>query len=219
MLRCDQAPNSPPSGSLAEGRCSRTVPLPPSPPASELLVDALLVLLRLQLELRGRDTAVLVAVLVPEHVPDGLLGVLPGQQAALALLHLSLDEDGELRRGKVWVRARGATLGRRVSGRPAKKGVLSQTDRERPPGRGSKDERRGHGRGTGRAWPSEAHREGMDWTGGVACGRGWRAVFQGFEGVALSEGTVLAWAVAIGREQGCTQEAPAGWWLNGCVGG
>lgn len=63
---------------------------------SELLVNPLLVLIRLQLELVAGDLAVLVAVLVLEHVPDGFLRVLPRQEASFALTDLSLDEGGEL---------------------------------------------------------------------------------------------------------------------------
>lgn len=63
---------------------------------SELLVHPLLVLVSLQLELVAGDPAVLVAVLVLEHVPYGFLRVLPRQEASFALTDLSLDEGGEL---------------------------------------------------------------------------------------------------------------------------
>lgn len=59
-------------------------------------MNQLLVLVRLQLELLGGDLAVLVAVLVLEHVAYGFLPVLPRQEAPFALTDLSLDEGGEL---------------------------------------------------------------------------------------------------------------------------
>lgn len=97
-----------PLPSRAGGDCWKSSPLPTVPRSgrwrgaraqalhSELLVNPLLVLVRLQLELVAGDLAVLVAVLVLEHVPYGFLRVLPRHEASFALTDLSLDEGGEL---------------------------------------------------------------------------------------------------------------------------
>lgn len=63
-------------------------------------MDPLLVFVRLQLELLGGDLAILVAILILEHVSYGFLRILARQEAAFALTDLSLDEGGELRRGE-----------------------------------------------------------------------------------------------------------------------
>lgn len=63
-------------------------------------MDPLLVFIRLQLELLGGDLAILVAILILEHVSYGFLRILAGQEAAFALTDLSLDEGGELQRGE-----------------------------------------------------------------------------------------------------------------------
>lgn len=95
-------------------------PLPPQkwafafgPRPSELLVDPLLVLVRLKLQLFNGDLAILVAILVLEHVPYGFLRVLPRHEASFALTNLRLDEGGELRV-------------RRAQGRAGMRGLLEQ---------------------------------------------------------------------------------------------
>lgn len=105
-------------------------------PPLELLMDPFLVLIRLQLEFLQGDFAILVAVLVLEHVPYGFLWVLPRHEASFALSNLSLDEGGELGawrgKGRVGVRV---ALARNPRGRPASEGreetasagVLSRT--------------------------------------------------------------------------------------------
>lgn len=71
-------------------------------------MDPLLVLIRLKLELLNGDLAILVAILVLEHVPYGFLRVLPRHEASFTLTNLRLDEGGELgarkAKGRVGVR-------------------------------------------------------------------------------------------------------------------
>lgn len=77
-------------------------PLHPGPSlcSSEFLMDPLLVFVRFQLELIGGDLAILVAILILEHVSYGFLRILARQEAAFALTDLSLDEGGKLQRGE-----------------------------------------------------------------------------------------------------------------------
>lgn len=63
-------------------------------------MDPLLVFVRFQLELVGGDLAILVAILILEHVSYGFLRILARQEAAFALTDLSLDEGGKLQRGE-----------------------------------------------------------------------------------------------------------------------
>lgn len=63
-------------------------------------MDPLLVFVRFQLELIGGDLAILVAILILEHVSYGFLRILARQEAAFALTDLSLDEGGKLQRGE-----------------------------------------------------------------------------------------------------------------------
>lgn len=98
----------------AEGRVTvgKSAPLPNCAPRtwafalgpglcpSELLMDPLLVFIGLQLELLDRDLAILVAILILEHVSYGFLWILARQEASFALTDLGLDEGGELGRGE-----------------------------------------------------------------------------------------------------------------------
>lgn len=87
--------------------------------SSELLMNLLLVLVRLQLQLVGCDLPILVAVLVLEHVGNDFLWVGAGHEAAFPLRHLGLDEGGELERGEgrdaAWVCAASTGQGRETT--------------------------------------------------------------------------------------------------------
>lgn len=114
-------------------------------------MDPFLVLIRLQLEFLQGDFAILVAVLVLEHVPYGFLRVLTWHEASFALSNLSLDEGGELgvwtARGRVGVRVLPeqlwVALARNPRGRPASE------DREERSQCSGPEQDQGSGRGNG----------------------------------------------------------------------